>query len=216
MSASSSCRLAVLISGRGSNMLAIAHGCQSGDIAARVVLVIADRDATGIAAARAQGLATAILRPEPHQSREEFDRRLARAIDEHAPDYLVLAGFMRILSSQFVEHYRHRLLNIHPSLLPALPGLHTHRRALSERLAHHGASVHLVTAELDAGPVLRQGRLVVSKNDTEQSLSARVQAIEHIIYPRVLAQLASGRLQISGDRPTLDGKVLTSPPLEEF
>ena len=209
-------RLAVLISGRGSNMAAIAHACLAGQIAAQPVVVISDRgDAHGLAAAAALGLATVVLEPAQFENRAQFEAALAQAIDASRAGLVVLAGFMRILSSAFVERYAGRLLNIHPSLLPEFKGLDTHRRVLLAGGREHGASVHFVTAELDGGPVICQARVPVRVDDNEQSLAARVLLEEHRIYPKVIGLIASGRLALRGATVMLDGRALAQPLLEQ-
>jgi phosphoribosylglycinamide formyltransferase 1 len=210
-------QLAVLISGRGSNMAAIARACAAGSINARVRLVISERaDAGGLDAARALGLETRTVACTGGADRQLFERSLEAALAPAQPDVIVLAGFMRILSPQFVEARCGRILNIHPSLLPLHRGLHTHRRVLEAGDRVHGASVHFVTAELDGGPVILQSRVAVRPGDTEQALSARVQATEHIIYPRVIGWVADGRLAWRHGRPWLDGKPLERPLVEDF
>ena len=210
-------RLAILISGRGTNMIAIARACQAGEIAARVTLVISDRAAAGgLTSARDLGIDTATVLREPGADPVEFEQRLAAALDAQRPDVIALAGFMRILSAPFVERYQGRMLNIHPSILPAYRGLHTHRRVLEAGDAWHGASVHFVTPELDGGPVVLQSRVPVRPGDTENSLAARVQASEYVIYPRVLGWFAQGRLTWQDDAAWLDGKPLVNPLVEDF
>ena len=208
--------LAVLISGRGSNMLAIARACQRGEIAARVVRVISDREAAaGLAAARDLGLHTSLVASKGFPDRAAFDAALAAEIDASGAQLVVLAGFMRILTPAFTERYAGRLLNIHPSLLPAYRGLHTHERVLLAAEAWHGVTVHFVTAELDGGPLLLQARVAVQPGDTPGILSARIQQREHIIYPRVIGWIASGRLQWRDGLPWLDGAPLHHPLLLE-
>jgi len=210
-------RLAVLISGRGSNMATIARAGIQGLINAQTVLVLCDRaDAAGIAVARDLGIEARLIPWRGAAGRDEFERELAEALDASRPDLVVLAGFMRVLSERFVARYAGRMLNIHPSLLPRYRGLHTHRRVLEAGDREHGASVHFVTAELDGGPIALQSRVPVAPADTEASLSARVQATEHIIYPRVIGWIADGRLVARGDRAWLDGKPLEAPVVEEF
>jgi phosphoribosylglycinamide formyltransferase-1 len=206
-------RLAVLISGRGSNLLAIADACRSGALQARIVLVASDRVAPGIDAARDRGLATAVVAARDFADRPAHDDAMRAAIDASSADVVVLAGYMRILTDSFVAHYHGRLLNIHPSLLPHHKGLHTHRRVLAAGDPEHGASVHYVTAELDGGPVVLQARVPVLHDDTEATLSARVQACEHRIYPTVLQWIASGRL-VYRHGPMLDGEPLQTPRQE--
>jgi phosphoribosylglycinamide formyltransferase 1 len=216
MSAAKPLRLAILISGRGSNMLAIARACRAGEIPAQVVAVISDRaDAAGLARAGELGLATSTV-PQPRSDAAAFERALADTLEAHRPDAIALAGFMRILSAPFVVRYLGRMLNIHPALLPAYRGLHTHRRVLAAHERVHGASVHFVTPELDGGPVVLQSQVAVERGDTEATLSARVQATEHIIYPRVLAWLAQRRLAWRDGAAWLDGRALTVPIVEDF
>ena len=215
MSAGKTLELAVLISGRGSNMEALARACASGALAARIAVVIADRGgAAGIDTARALGLETATL-VHPGD-RAALERALASALERHAPDAVALAGFMRVLSGDFVARYLGRLFNIHPSLLPRHRGLDTHRRALEAGDSVHGASVHFVTAELDAGPVVLQSRVPVHGDDTEASLAARVLASEHVIYPRALGWFAAVRLAWRDGGAWLDGRRLAGPVVEEF
>ena len=208
-------RLAVLLSGRGSNMGALARACASGMLAARVVVVIADRGgAAGIDAARALGLETATL---VHAGdRGAFERVLTETLERHRPQALALAGFMRVLSADFVARYLGRMFNIHPSLLPKYPGLDTHRRVLAAGDTLHGASVHFVTPELDAGPVVLQSQVAVEPRDSEATLAARVLATEHIIYPRALAWFADGHLAWRDGGAWLDGRALTEPLVEDF
>ena len=187
--------IVILISGGGSNMAAIVRAARQQDWAGRhgirVAAVISNRaDAGGLAFARGEGIATQVLDHKGYASREDFDAALAQAIDAHDPALVVLAGFMRILTPEFVRHFEGRLVNIHPSLLPAFPGLHTHQRAIDAGCRFAGATVHLVTAELDAGPILDQAVVPVLQGDTADALAARVLTQEHVIYPRaVLAHL---------------------------
>lgn len=207
---------AVLISGRGSNMLALARAASEGRIAGRIVAVISDRaDAAGIAAARRLGLATEVIEPARGGDRAALGALLTTALERHGAGLVALAGFMRILDPGFVRHWLGRLLNIHPSLLPAHRGLHTHRRVLEAGDPRHGCTVHFVTEELDAGPAVIQGRLAVRRGDTEESLSARVQQLEHIIYPRAVGWFATGRLGWKDGHAILDGRPLESPVIED-
>ena len=200
-------RLAVLISGRGSNMAAIARACEQGRIGARITRVISDEPgASGLLRAREMGLETCVVDLKSFRSsrgtdRSAFESALARAIDDAAPDLVVLAGFMRILSPQFVRLYEGRMLNIHPSLLPAYKGLHTHERVLAAGEREHGASVHFVTAELDGGPVVLQGRVPVLPGDNADRLSARVNELEWTLYPTVIGWIADGSLRWSASGP---------------
>jgi phosphoribosylglycinamide formyltransferase-1 len=185
--------IVILISGSGTNMAAIVRAAERDGWArrfgARVAAVISSKaDAAGLALARAQGVATAVVAPQDFDSREAFDAALAEAIDAQAPALVVLAGFMRILTPAFVAHYQGRLLNVHPSLLPAFPGLRTHQRALEAGCRVAGVTVHEVTVELDHGPILAQAAVPVLPDDTPETLSARVLAQEHRVYPRAIAQ----------------------------
>ena len=186
--------IVILISGSGSNMAAIVQTAKNqgwvGKFGARVALVASNKaDAGGLAIARAQGIATASIDHKAFDSRAEFDAELIRQIDPYAPVLVVLAGFMRILTPEFVTHYAGRLLNIHPSLLPAFTGLHTHQRAIDAGCRFAGATVHRVTAELDIGPILGQAAVPILPNDTATALAARVQSQEHLIYPQAIAAL---------------------------
>ena len=217
MTGKDSLRLAILISGRGSNMAAIARACAERRINARVALVLSERPGVaGLDTARALGLEARTVPWSGTAERARFERDLEAALAAVRPDVVVLAGFMRILSEQFVAARAGRILNIHPSLLPNYRGLHTHRRVLAAGDRVHGASVHFVTAELDGGPVILQSRVAVQPEDTEDTLSARVQATEHTIYPRVIGWVANGRLAWRDDRPWLDGKPLDAPVVADF
>ncbi len=183
--------IVILISGGGSNMAAIVRAAQQGDWAqqygARVAAVVSNKaDAKGLQYAKDNGIATAVLDHKAFASREDFDAALAQQIDTYQPHLVVLAGFMRILTPGFVAHYAGRLLNIHPSLLPAFPGLHTHQRALDAGCKFAGCTVHEVTQELDVGPILEQAVVPVLPDDTADTLAARVLTQEHIIYPRAV------------------------------
>jgi len=209
--------LAVLISGRGSNMLAIAQATRDGRIAGRIATVISDRaDAAGLAAAALLSIPTGVVTPAAGMDRAAFGEALSAAVLASGARLVVLAGFMRILDGGFVRRWQGRLLNIHPSLLPAHRGLHTHRRVLAAGEALHGCTVHFVTEELDAGPRVIQGRLRVRPGEDEQALSARVQQLEHIIYPRAVGWFATGRLSCEDGVARLDGKPLTEPLIEEM
>ena len=185
-------RVAILISGGGSNMLALVRD-MAGDHPARPVLVASnDPAAGGLGRAAALGIPTAAVDHRSHPSREAFEAELAARIDEQAPDILCLAGFMRILTPGFIHRYQGRMLNIHPSLLPKYPGLHTHARALAAGDTQAGCTVHEVTADLDAGPILGQARVPVLPGDTADTLAARVLGMEHQLYPQVLRRFAAG------------------------
>jgi phosphoribosylglycinamide formyltransferase 1 len=194
-------RIVILISGRGSNMEAIVKACADERWPAQVVAVLANRpDAAGLAFAAERGMATAVVDNKSFATREAFDAALAAAIEPFAPDVLVLAGFMRILGADFVRRFEGRLFNIHPSLLPAFPGLHTHRRALAAGCKVAGATVHLVTPELDHGPIVMQSVVPVLPGDDEHTLSARVLATEHVIYPMSLRWFVQGKLRVAQGR----------------
>jgi phosphoribosylglycinamide formyltransferase-1 len=208
--------VAVVISGRGSNMEAIVRAAALPDSRYEVVRVIADREtAGGLARAAALDVATSVVPVKQYPDRASFDTALAADIARSGAQLIALAGFMRILSPDFVERFPGRLLNIHPSLLPKYKGLDTHARAIAARDSHHGASVHFVTAELDGGPVVMQGRLRIHAGDTPDSLSARVHKLEHIIYPAVCSLIAAGRVVWRAGAALLDGKPLVAPLLEE-
>ena len=189
--------IVILISGSGSNMAAIVRAAErdrwAEQLNARVAAVLSNRaDAQGLALAQGQGIPTSVLDHQTFASREAFDAALMAEIDRHAPALVVLAGFMRILTPGFVTHYAGRLLNIHPSLLPAFPGLHTHQRAIDAGCRFAGATVHQVTAELDHGRILDQAVVPVLPGDTAETLAARVLAQEHLIYPRAVAAFLRG------------------------
>lgn len=199
-------RIAVLLSGRGSNFEALLAAASSAGYPGQVVVVGANRgDAKGLETARAAGIACFSLRHQDYLERGDFDAALIRALDAYAPDLVVLAGFMRILTPAFVEHYAGRLVNIHPSLLPAFTGLHTHERALAEGVRIHGCTVHFVTADLDHGPIIIQGAVPVLPEDDAQSLAARVLAVEHRIYPLAVRWFCEDRLRLEAGRVRVDG-----------
>ncbi|RKF49234.1 phosphoribosylglycinamide formyltransferase [Paraburkholderia fungorum] len=197
-------KLVILISGRGSNMEAIVRACADEGWAAQVAAVIANRpDAAGLAFAASHGIATAVVDHRQFPDRESFDTALAREIDSFAPDLVVLAGFMRVLTPGFVDRYAGRMLNVHPSLLPSFPGLKTHQQALDAGVRLHGASVHFVTSQLDHGPIVAQAAVPIEAGDTPAMLAERVLATEHIIYPRAVRWFVEGRLALDGLRVTL-------------
>ncbi|HZN23503.1 MAG TPA: phosphoribosylglycinamide formyltransferase [Burkholderiales bacterium] len=210
-------RIVILISGRGSNMEALLEARLPADIAAVISNV---PDARGLDIARAHGVATAVVEHPRYADRATFDAALAAAIDEYAPDLVLLAGFMRVLTDAFVQRYSGRLLNIHPSLLPAFPGLHTHRRALAAGVRIHGCTVHFVTPQLDHGPIVAQAAVAVQPDDTEATLASRVLAQEHRVYPQAVRWFCEDRLSLSCDgRVSLKGArpgsaILLSPPLD--
>ncbi|GAC1409437.1 MAG: phosphoribosylglycinamide formyltransferase [Burkholderiaceae bacterium] len=193
--------IVILISGRGSNMRAIVAAAAAEKWPARIAAVISNRDdAQGLEFAVQHGIATMVVRSSDYASREEFDSDLRAAVDVHAPELVVLAGFMRILTASFVEHYAGRILNIHPSLLPSFPGLATHRQALAAGVKLHGATVHFVTPELDHGPIVAQAAVPVLDDDSEATLGARVLEQEHILYPRAVGWFLAGRVEIDKGR----------------
>lgn len=192
-------RIIVLISGRGSNLQAIVRACAERDWGATVVAVISNRgDAEGLAIARQCGVTTHVVDHKGFASREDFDVALAATIDHHAPDVVVLAGFMRVLGNQFVRRFEGRMLNVHPSLLPAFPGLNTHRRAIEAGCKVAGATVHFVTPELDHGPIIAQAAVPVLPGDTPEALAARVLEREHLLYPLAIGWLLRGELKVAG------------------
>ena len=208
-------KLAVLISGNGSNLQALIDASQR-DLPVEIRAVISNRaDASGLERARKAGIATEVLSHKDLPDRESYDAALQQLIDHYQPQLVVLAGFMRILTPNLVRHYEGRMFNIHPSLLPAFRGLHTHQRALDAGEKTHGASVHFVTEELDSGPVIIQARVPVLAGDTAEVLAARVLQQEHRIYPQAVRWFAEGRLRLNGDRVLLDGRVQERPPILE-
>ena len=208
--------VAVVISGRGSNMEAIARASLGGASRYRVVRVIADRDgAGGLARAAALGIPTSVVPFRQFADRGSFDAALASEIEASGARLVALAGFMRLLSAEFVQRFEGRLLNIHPSLLPKYKGLDTHARAIAAGDTTHGASVHYVTAELDGGPVIMQGRLRLRPGDTPEGVSARVHTLEHIIYPHVCSLIGAGRIDCRGGTVFFDGAPLAAPLIEE-
>ena len=202
-------RLAVLISGTGSNLQAILDAIDAGDLPARVNLVLSNKaGAAGLARAERAGVPAQAIDHRGFPDRASFDQAMIERIDAHGADTVVLAGFMRILSPGFVRHYQGRLINIHPSLLPKYPGLNTHARALEAGDREHGCSLHFVTDELDGGPLIAQARFPVAANDTAETLSEKVQAREHRLYPQVLRWRAQQRLQMTDQGVELDGERL--------
>lgn len=189
--------IVILISGRGSNMQAIVNAALQEQWPCRIAAVISSRaDAQGLAYAINMQIPVVVVPSKDHSSRDSFDAALLAEIDCHAPDLVVLAGFMRILTPWFVDHYQGRMINIHPSLLPSFPGLATHRQALTAGVRVHGATVHFVTADLDHGPIIAQAVVAVQQGDTEQLLSERVLEQEHLLYPRVVRWFVDGRLSL--------------------
>jgi phosphoribosylglycinamide formyltransferase 1 len=202
-------KIVILISGRGSNMEAIVTACRAERWPAEVACVIASRpDAAGLGFAARAGVETVVVdKAKAHASREAFEAELIDAIDAHAPDCIALAGFMRVLSDAFVHRYADRMLNVHPSLLPAFPGLDTHRRALAAGVRAHGATVHFVSPVVDAGAIVAQAIVPVRPDDTADALAARVLAAEHRLYPRVIAWFLSKRVVLADGRATLSDEI---------
>ena len=197
--------IVILISGRGSNMEAVVRAAQAEQWPARIAAVISNRaDAQGLVFAAEHGIATAVVANKDYASREQFDAALQAVVDGYAPDLVVLAGFMRILTPPFVEHYAGRMLNIHPSLLPLFPGMATHRQALEAGVTEHGATVHFVTAELDHGPAVASATVPVLPGDTEDSLSARVLVQEHLLYPRAIRLFIDDKLSVEHGQVRVD------------
>jgi phosphoribosylglycinamide formyltransferase-1 len=209
-------RVAVLISGEGTNLQALIDTARADRLGATIVAAISNRGAArGLERARSAGIAAVHVPGVRGEAREDYDARLAAKLAEYAPELLVLAGFMRILSPAFIAAFAGRMLNIHPSLLPKYPGLDTHWRVLEAGERWHGATVHFVTDELDAGPAIVQYRLPVRSNDTAESLAARVHRGEHLILPRAVTWFATGRLRLRDTSVMLDGRALAAPVLVE-
>jgi len=207
-------RIVILISGRGSNMTAVLDAVASGSIKAKVVGVVSNRpDAPGLAIAADRGVTTSVVNHMTCPNRGEFERALAAAIDELAPDLLVLAGFMRVLSPEFVARYERRMLNIHPSLLPMYPGLQTHAQALADGVKVHGCTVHFVTADVDRGPIVAQAAVPVRDNDDEKSLAARVLEAEHRILVAAVRWFCDDSLVIDGRRVRFRDEAAEAEPL---
>jgi len=211
-------RLVVVISGRGRNLEAIIQAIDDGKLNAHIALVVSNRmNAPGLRTARLAGLACAALDPKAFADRPAFDQALASRIAAAAPDWVVLAGYMRILSSAFVQRFADRLVNIHPSLLPRYKGLDTHIRVLTHGDDHHGASVHFVTPDLDGGPLIRQGSIAVEPDDTPTLLAERLMTrVEQQIYPLALAELVDGRVSLRDGRVWRDGQLQEHCPHENY
>lgn len=211
------CKTAILISGSGSNLQSFIDQAASGAIDLDLCIVFSNRpDAYGLVRAREAGIPTECLEHGNYPDRETFDRAVAAVLDAYDPDLIVLAGFMRILSPWIVQHYAGRVLNIHPALLPAYPGLDTHQRVLDAGERWHGSTVHFVTEELDGGPRILQGRLAVDPNESADELCNRVQALEHQIYPQAAGWFGQGRLELRDGAAWLDGERLDEPVVRGF
>lgn len=209
MSASQKTRVVVLISGSGSNLQALIDGVQAGSLPIDLVAVISNRPGVlGLERATKANIPTQVLDHKTYAHRESFDQALMELIDSYKPDLIVLAGFMRILTSEFTQHYLGRMLNIHPSLLPKFQGLHTHQRAIDAGEDRHGVTVHFVTAELDGGPAIVQASVPINENDDATSLAKRVQRQEHVIYPLAVKWFAEGDLCMIDGKSVLKGEPL--------
>ncbi|CDL83564.1 phosphoribosylglycinamide formyltransferase [Xenorhabdus szentirmaii] len=204
-------KIVVLISGNGSNLQSIIDACQQNRIHGYISAVFSNKaDAYGLKRAEQADIPAYFINPKAHGDRKNYDLALAEAIDLYSPDLVVLAGYMSILSPDFVQHYHGRLLNVHPSLLPKYPGLHTHQRAIENGDKEHGTSVHFVTEELDGGPVILQAKVPIFEDDMEEDVIKRVQTQEHNIYPLVIDWFLNGRLVMDGNKACMDGNML--PP----
>ncbi|MDC9590675.1 phosphoribosylglycinamide formyltransferase [Xenorhabdus sp. XENO-10] len=204
-------KIVVLVSGNGSNLQSIIDACQQNRINGRIAAVFSNNaDAYGLQRAEQTDIPAHFINPKVYADRTSYDIALFKAIDQYDPDLVVLAGYMRILSPGFVQHYYGRLLNIHPSLLPKYPGLHTHRKAIENGDKEHGTSIHFVTEELDGGPIILQAKVPIFAGDKEEDVIGRVQTQEHSIYPLVIGWFLDQRLAIEGNTAIMDGKVL--PP----
>jgi phosphoribosylglycinamide formyltransferase-1 len=211
------CKTAILISGSGTNLQSFIDQVGAAKVDLDLCLVFSNRpEAYGLIRAQEAGIPTACIEHGAFRDRESFDRAVAAKLDENSPDLLILAGFMRILSPWFVQHYEGRVLNIHPALLPAFPGLDTHQRVLDAGEKWHGSTVHFVTEELDGGPRILQGRLRVDPNETADELCARVQAVEHQIYPQAAHWFGQRRLEYRDAGAWLDGERLEEPVQSDF
>ncbi len=203
-----SLRIVVLISGSGTNLQKIIEAIERGELPAQIIAVISNRvDAYGLQRAKKAGISTRVLDHQQYKTRQDYDTELQKLIDDYEPGLIVLAGFMRILTNDFVEHYHGRLINIHPALLPEYKGLNTHQRVLDGGATRHGASVHFVTPELDSGPVIIQRAFTVCADDTVETLEQRVHEIEYEIYPTAIRWFAENRLSFENNKVLLDGRL---------
>ena len=212
MGETGTCRIVALISGGGTNLQAIIDAAAGGRIPGRMAAVLSNRAGVrGLARAESAGIPTEVIEHRDFPDRATFDAAMQETIDRYQPDLVVLAGFMRILTPEFVAHYQGRMLNIHPSLLPAYPGLHTHERAIEAGDSEHGATVHFVTPELDGGPSILRGRVPIEGDDTPETLAARVLNQEHRIYPLAVRWFCEGRLRLTQGVALFDGNRLDAP-----
>jgi phosphoribosylglycinamide formyltransferase-1 len=208
-------RITVLASGRGSNLAALIEAEQSGRLGGAITAVLSNRaEAPALAIAAARGIATGVIEHRAFADRDAFDTALAAAVDASKPDLVVLAGFMRVLGAAFVARYQGRMLNVHPSLLPSYPGLHTHRRALADGVRVHGCTVHFVTGEVDHGPIVMQGAVAVHDGDDESTLAARVLEVEHRLLPAAVRAFCERRLVIAGRHVRVKGELVPAAALE--
>jgi phosphoribosylglycinamide formyltransferase-1 len=211
------CRTAILISGSGTNLQAFIDAVDSGDLNLNLSVVFSNNpDAYGLERAEQAGIPTACIQHVDFPDREAFDRAVIAELDRFDPDLLILAGFMRILSPAFVAHYAGKILNIHPALLPLYPGLNTHQRVLDAGDEWHGSTVHFVTEKLDSGPRILQGRLVVNPGESADELAARVQSVEHQIYPQAASWVGNGKVQFRNGESYVDGKRADEPAVQTF
>lgn len=201
------CRAVVLISGSGSNLQALIDQSEAGECPIQICAVLSNKaDAYGLQRAKNHNIDAHSIEHKAFENRIEFDQALIKAIDAYQPDIVILAGFMRILTAEFVNHYEARLVNIHPSLLPKYPGVNTHQRAIDAGDEWHGLSIHFVVPEVDAGPIILQGKIPIEHGDTADSLQQRIHRIEHILYPLAIKWFAQKRLMIQGNEVLLDGE----------
>ena len=208
-------RLAVLISGNGSNLQAMIDATANDDLPAEIRVVISDqKDAYGLERAKRAEIATEVLTNNPSMDKNAYDQVLQQTLERYQPELIVLAGFMRILSPEFVTHFKNRIINIHPSLLPKYPGMHTHEQVLAAKDKTHGATVHVVTAKLDNGPIVMQGTVPVSPSDDLHALKNKVHTLEHKLYPEVIRLYAEGSLEFQDNVVLLDGEALPPEGLE--
>lgn len=211
------CKTAILISGTGTNLQAFIDAVKGGDLDLDIAVVFSNNpDAYGLTRAEQASIPTACIQHRDHPDRETFDQAVITELDRYEPDLLILAGFMRILSQSFVSRYRGKILNVHPALLPLYPGLNTHQRVLDAADRWHGSTVHFVTEQLDAGPGILQGRIEVMPGESAEELAARVQAVEHQIYPLAASWVGSGKVTFKNDRSWVDGKAVDEPVIQTF
>lgn len=207
-------RTAILISGRGSNMRSLVAAAQAKDYPAEIVLIVSNRpDAAGIAWAVAQGLRAVVIDHKTFSTRRDFERAVQSALDTHGVELVALAGFMRLMTPEFVEHWHDRMINIHPSLLPSFKGLHTHERAIAAGVKIAGCTVHFVRAEMDDGPIIAQAAVPVLGSDTPETLATRILQAEHQIYPAALRLVAAGNARCDGEKVIIDQDVMEDDPL---